>query len=881
MVRPKTKSLSAYEHAAIAIERVLQSILAIIALGVVYRYCWIDISDPYKCGALLNKGEWLDPGPRRSFRNPFQLWQPPGCLLHEYKKDDIQGCFGQQRLVFIGDSTIRQIFWAVAKKMDQERAEEDMAEMLDSDQKHKDLEFTSAGVTVHFIWDPWLNSTGLDVELESFQADPRQDGGGEAAKSASLILLGAPGLWNARHGQENYFKDFRESIDRVIPYMDHAPIGSGLSHRLSRPFPVRQTSPNLLLLAPVQVPRYQSLTPSREATITPEKIDVMNDLLQQVSAHSYADVVWSYSLMTFSGRGEYEDSGLHVVENVAHRKADVLLNLRCNSNAASKGYPFDRTCCSNYTYMASVQWLILLGGMFVLPWLLFVRRKRTTYSIGRFLPNQETMSALAVFGLVVCFCFYADRTQIFEKSQKLFQQRQFLLAWYAVLALGLVFLRRSQPPVSRKFPSITPYDHGFLSRDQSDEWKGWMQFFILIYHYTNASKTLWIYEIVRLLVASYLFLTGYGHTLYFLKNNDYSLRRIATVLIRLNLLGCVLPYMMRTDYLFYYFAPLVSFWFFVIYFTLKTGHQDNTNTHFMVKKILLSAIITTAFTKIPGILEFIALILKYSCAISWNITEWRFRLFLDMYIVYVGMLVAVLSNRSSQLKSGTFTAKTMVDRILEVTIEYKKLFKTVIVLLSLGLLPGFWTLTRRSPDKQDYNWWMPFISFIPILSLVTLRNSHRLLRNCHFGVFAWLGRFSLETYVLQYHIWLAGDTKGLLRLGLWSPCVETALLTVVFIWLSWLMAGATQSITNWIVGKKPGIQGYDDEDDTVGPKYSPYLLPKMEDGEGTPSKDVKFNIGQSYTSRWVEKWVMRLSIDLRWRLGLILLVMWVANVTYR
>jgi len=43
MVRPKTKSLSAYEHAAIAIERVLQSILAVIALGVVYRYCWLGL----------------------------------------------------------------------------------------------------------------------------------------------------------------------------------------------------------------------------------------------------------------------------------------------------------------------------------------------------------------------------------------------------------------------------------------------------------------------------------------------------------------------------------------------------------------------------------------------------------------------------------------------------------------------------------------------------------------------------------------------------------------------------------------------------------------------------------------------------------------------
>jgi hypothetical protein len=842
------------------------------------RVGFADISDPYKCGALLNKGKWLDPGPRWSSRNPFQLWQPPGCLLHEYKKDDIQECFGRRRLVFVGDSTTRQIFWAVAKKMDQERAEEEISEMLDMGQKHKDLEFTSAGVTVQFIWDPWLNSTGLDEELENFKADPRDDEDGGAI-SAGLLLLGAPGLWNARHGQENYFKDFRESIDHVIPYMDHAPVGSGMSRRLSKPFPVRQTSPNLLLLAPVQVPRYQSLSPSREETITPEKIDVMNDLLQQVSAHSYADVVWSYSLMTFSGRGEYEDSGLHVVENVAHRKADILLNLRCNSNAAANGYPFDRTCCSNYSHMASIQWLMLLGGMFLLPGLLFVRRKHSTIKISRFLPNHEVTRALTVFALVVCFCFYADRTQIFEKSHKVFHRRQFLMALSAVTALGFLSIRRSHSPTSKISRSMTPYDHGFLSRDQSDEWKGWMQFFILIYHYTNGSSTLWIYEIVRILVASYLFMTGYGHTLFFLKSGDYSLARVASVLIRLNLLSCVLPYMMRTDYQFYYFAPLVSFWFLVIYFTLKFGHRNNHSTNFVMKKVLLSAMILTAFTMIPGILEFVTFTLKYTCAISWNIREWRFRMFLDMYIVYVGMIVAILFHRTSQLRSGPVVPRMAVDSILQVAITHGKLYRTGTVLLSLVLLPGFWSLTRRSPNKQDYNWWMPFISFIPILSVVTLRNCHRLLRDYHSRFFAWLGRISLETYILQYHIWLAGDTKGLLRLGLWNLWMETAMLTVNFLWLSWLMAGATQTISVWIVGKRSASQAYE-EDDTVGPKYLPYLLPRMESGEGTPSKDIRFDIGRSNTSRWVEKCIVRFSEDLRWRLGLILLAMWVGNITY-
>lgn len=243
------------------------------------------------------------------------------------------------------------------------------------------------------------------------------------------------------------------------------------------------------------------------------------------------------------------------------------------------------------------------------------------------------------------------------------------------------------------------------------------------------------------------------------------------------------------------------------------------------------------------------------------------------------MIVAILFHRTSQLRSGPVVPRMAVDSILQVAITHGKLYRTGTVLLSLVLLPGFWSLTRRSPNKQDYNWWMPFISFIPILSVVTLRNCHRLLRNYHSKFFAWLGRISLETYILQYHIWLAGDTKGLLRLGLWNPWMETAMLTVNFLWLSWLMAGATQTISVWIVGKRSASQAYE-EDDTVGPKHLPYLLPRMESGEGTPSKDIRFDIGQSSTSRWVEKCIVRFSEDLRWRLGLILLAMWVGNITY-
>ena len=457
----------------------------------------------------------------------------------------------------------------------------------------------------------------------------------------------------------------------------------------------------------------------------------------------------------------------------------------------------------------------------------------------------------------------------------------------ATLVLGALSIRRSAPAPLHKNSGCSiqkVQDQPFLSRYQTDEWKGWMQFIILIYHYTGASRTLWIYETVRLLVASYIFMTGFGHTVFFYKRSNYSFRRSAAVLIRLNMLSCLLPYVMKTDYLFYYFAPLISFWYLVIYLTMAVGHSRNRSRAFLIAKITISAILTTALIRVPGIFETLFRGLEKIFNIHWNVTEWRFRLQLDSFIVYTGMLCGICFVNLMDAVNVETPEDSALDRLVR---QSSWLFRFVWLAMAAVTPPIVYLFARRASDKYAYNAWVPYISTAPILAYVIFRNISRYTRNFHSSTFAWMGRHSLETFTLQFHIWLAADTKGLLALGVFEGIVgggrggrrvDLAVLTTIFLWVCWHVAAATQTLTNWIIDPSDGMQHVELEDGVTGVEEGLPIMKSKEDARGvfqTGRAADGVGIGVIRSARKIKRHVAE---SLGVRIGIILGVMWLLNM---
>ena len=410
-----------------------------------------------------------------------------------------------------------------------------------------------------------------------------------------------------------------------------------------------------------------------------------------------------------------------------------------------------------------------------------------------------------------------------------------------------------------------------------------MQFVILIYHYTGASRILWIYKTVRLLVASYIFMTGFGHTVFFYQRSDYSLRRSAAVLIRINMLSCLLPYVMQTDYLFYYFAPLISFWYLVIYLTMAVGHSRNGSWAFLMAKILISAILTTALIRVPGLFESLFQVLEKCFHIHWNVTEWRFRLQLDSCVVYTGMLCGTCFVKIEDALNKE-TPEGCTSNLL---IRQNRWILRFAWLATAAVAPScFYLFARRAPDKHSYNAWFPYISTAPVLTYVIFRNTSHHARDLHSSIFAWMGRHSLETFTLQFHIWLAADTKGLLALGVFESIVgesggrkvDLAILTIIFLWVCWHVAAATQTLTSWIVDPNEGMQNVVLDEEAIGVEEGFPIKGSREDVRGIFKICRVANIFGAGATRSTSRMRWYISGDLRVRIGIILGVMWLLNM---
>ncbi|KAJ2943540.1 hypothetical protein O0L34_g16649 [Tuta absoluta] len=502
-------------------------------------------------------------------------WQPYGCMLHRYSKTDARRClrylafWGKyNNFAFIGDSRVEQLyeyFIGVLKTR------------LDMDSSYSTIDHHMPNYTyidhklrlsVSFVWSNDVSKT----MVEQFRHWQYSD------KPPSVIVASTGlHLLATRNTTDLVLEEYKRNLTRLVQPID------SLS--------VRETKVLWKLLEPVD-------SNKKNVKISNSDIDAYNRAAIEILTHSAAKIWNSPRLVS---QGAMSDDGTLLSDTALRHCAQILLNMFCNDHMNFN----DGSCCAApepYTRLQIVTQVlfvvcaVLSSAKKVWQWAQTLQQRLGGYSLVNQAPiaPPSPLAALGKLGMIMAYFYLCDRTNFFMKENKYYSEWSFWLPVGYVFALGLFFTDDSRS--SR-----------VLHREQTNEWKGWMQLVILVYQVTGASKVLPIYMLVRALVSAYLFLTGYGHLYYMWQTGDAGLVRYFRVMFRLNFLTVVLCLAMNRPYQFYSFIPLVSFWytlFFVIFalpphITKATSHTVESKPYqylyIAVKIIGLLTIVTVLY----------------------------------------------------------------------------------------------------------------------------------------------------------------------------------------------------------------------------------------------------------------------------------------------
>jgi hypothetical protein len=290
-----------------------------------------------------------------------------------------------------------------------------------------------------------------------------------------------------------------------------------------------------------------------------------------------------------------------------------------------------------------------------------------------------------------------------------------------------------------------------LSREITDEWRGWMQATFLLYHAFAMDE---LFAPIRVLVSTHVWLTGFGHGVYCLRGGVLSFQRLGEVTLRLNGLALLLSLATATPFDAYYVCILHSvhvLQLFLAFSLSRIVERMRISSSAYGDDALRSLGMLVATAAVSILLWDSPLHKLLSQFFSTErATETFFRLWLDRFSSIGGVVTSVVV-----VVGG--------PRARLATPIAQFVWLLVLSLLSLGgavcWVSAWWQVYISSVERGDeerhveYSQLHPYVGTLvaPLYALV--RSSSRFERSVSVPL-QFIGARSLELYLLQFHLFL-------------------------------------------------------------------------------------------------------------------------------
>jgi len=321
-----------------------------------------------------------------------------------------------------------------------------------------------------------------------------------------------------------------------------------------------------------------------------------------------------------------------------------------------------------------------------------------------------------------------------------------------------------------------------------------MQLMFLMYHYFNEKE---VYNAIRIYIAAYVWMTGYGNFSLYLKGKSFTVRRTLQMLFRLNFLGFVVCIGLNNEYMLYYICAMHTLFTVFVLLAMYIKKELNGSKGVLWGKIGITFMVTlflydtgpAVFSAIFGTLPVIRPLFAFHDPLHPEFTdemhEWHFRSGLDRFIWVIGMVFAL-----------AYPYFTQLIEWLQGMDNTRRYAWTAAIGIVVMIPFSIWVNYVFLLDKYSYNHVHPFTSAVPIAVYLLMRNLVGCLRQRYLFLFAYLGRYTLETYILQFHVWmkttgLNGSPKHLME---WIPgnyFLNFAVVSAVYLFLSVRIAKLT------------------------------------------------------------------------------------------